>query len=202
MDKCAEMKKVKNGTAVVSDERLMELFWQRDERAIAETDCKYGKMLLRIAYNILHDTLDAEECKNDTYLGVWNAVPPERPKVFPAFLSRIMRNIAVNRYKKRTGERRIPTELTVSAEELFDIPANGETPETELSSKELGSLINAYIKSLPERQRYVFIGRFYMAETMEHLANRLSVGVGTVHRDVEKIKEGLRVYLERNGVIV
>ncbi len=189
-------------TSVVTDEELIELFWQRDETAIDKTDGKYGKLLFRIAYNILHDRLDCEECKNDTYLGVWNTVPPTRPAVFPAFITRIMRNVAVKRYKEKMSQKRIPSEMTVSLEELEAVLHGGGAPEAEYNTRELGRYINEYVKTLSDRQQYIFIGRFYMAETIEYIADKLGVGVGTVHRDIGKIKEGLKLYLDGKGVCI
>ena len=88
------------------DGEIIELYWKREEAAISETDKKYGKYLYRIAYNIVHDELDCEECLNDTYLGTWNRIPPARPNVFQIFLSKIMRNIAVDRFRKNTAKKR------------------------------------------------------------------------------------------------
>ena len=95
----------------ISDERIIELYFLRDERAIQVTDEVYGAMLYRIAYNVLHDDLDCEECKNDTYLGVWNAIPPERPQKFPAYLTQIIKRIAINRYKEKTRRSVFPPSL-------------------------------------------------------------------------------------------
>ena len=114
------MTKLMGQNAIIADEQIIELYWQREERAIQETDKKHGQFLFRIAYNILHDRLDCEECQNDTYLGVWNAIPPTRPTVFPAFITQIMRRIAINRYKEKTSKKRIPSELTVSMEYIND----------------------------------------------------------------------------------
>ncbi len=188
--------------AIIADEQIIEMYWDRNERAIHETDVKYGKMLLRIAYNILHDRLDCEECQNDTYNGIWNAIPPTRPTVFPAFITQIMRNIATKRYKEKTSQKRIPAELTVSLDELHDYLHNSDAPDVEYAAKELGKMISDYLRTLSDRQQYIFIGRFYMAETIEYLADKLGVGVATVHRDIGKIKQGLKEHLERNGVYV
>ena len=87
------------------DETIIEMYWQREESAIKETDIKYGQFLFRIAHGILHDRLDCEECQNDTYLGIWKAIPPTRPAVFPAFITRIMRRIAINKYKEKTSKK-------------------------------------------------------------------------------------------------
>ncbi len=121
MDKCTELQMVKLADEMlISDERIIELYWKRDEKAIHETEVKYGKMLFSIAYNILHDKSDCEECQNDTYLCVWKRIPPIRPVVFSAFISKIMRDISINKYKEKTSKKRIPSELTVSIEDLHD----------------------------------------------------------------------------------
>lgn len=183
----------------ITDERIIELYFLRDESAISVTDEVYGSMLYRIAYNILHDSLDCEECKNDTYLGVWNAIPPERPRYFPAFITQIMKRIAINRYKEKNAKKRIPSEFTESIDELAStLPDNSD----EYGAREIGKLISDYVYSLPERRQFIFIGRYYMARTPQSLADELSVGIATVYRELEKIREGLREYLERNGVYI
>lgn len=187
---------------VISDEEIVELFWQRNEQAIKETDAKYGKFLFRIAYNILHDTNDCEECQNDTYFAVWNAIPPNRPNPYSVFIARIMRNNAIDQYKQRTRKCRVPPEMTVAIEELENSLQCDTSPETELSAKELSELINRYLDGLTDRQNYIFIGRFYMGDTLEAIASRLKIHVSTVQREAERIKKGLKEFLERNGVYV
>ncbi len=189
-----------NQASKITDEQIINLYCDRDEDAITHTDTKYGNMLFTIAYNILYDYQDCEECKNDTYFSVWNAIPPSRPTMLSVFLSKIMRNNAINKYKEKTCQKRIPSELTVSIEELQDFLHSENTPETEYEAKELGRIISNYVRSLPKRQRYVFIERFYFAETIEHIAQEHEIGVATVHREIGKIKEGLKIHLERNGV--
>ena len=185
--------------AVIADEQIIELYWQREEKAIQETDKKYGQFLFRIAYNILHDRLDCEECQNDTYLGVWNAIPPTRPTVFPAFITQIMRCIAINRYKEKTSKKRIPSEYTISMEDVKDTLHSDESVENEYIAEEVGKIINDYVKSLTHRQRYIFIDRFYLAESVETIANDLSISVPTVYREIDKIKQGLKLHLERSN---
>lgn len=183
----------------ITDGQIIELYFLRDESAIKLTDEIYGAMLHRIAYNILHDDLDSDECKNDTYLGVWNAIPPERPRVFPAFITQIMKRIAINRYKEKTAKKRIPSEFT---ESIDDLAAALPDTNDEYGARELAGLINGYVNSLPERRQYIFIGRYYMAQTPQSLADELSVGIATVYRELDKIKAGLREHLERNGVYI
>ena len=187
---------------VITDEQIIELYWQRNETAIQETDRKHGKLLFGIAYNILHDRLDCEECQNDTYLDVWKAIPPTRPTVFPAFITKIMRRIALDRYKEKTAKRRIPSEYTVSMEDIKDTLHSNETVDSEYAAEELGKIISDYVRSLTDRQRYIFIDRFYLAEPVETIAADLSISVSTIYREIENIKQGLKTYLERNEVYV
>lgn len=188
--------------SIIADEQIIEMYWQRNEKAIQETDRKYGEFLYGIAYNILHDPLDCEECQNDTYLGVWNAIPPTRPVAFSAFITQIMRNIAVNRFKEKNCKKRIPSELTVSMEEMNNTLHSEYSVEKEYEAKEVGKIINDYVRKLTERQRYIFIDRFYLAESVETIAKDLSISVPTVYREIEKIKQGLKNHLERNEVFI
>ena len=186
----------------LSDEQIIELYWQRQENAISETDKKYGAFLFRIARNILHDRSDCEECKNDTYLGVWNAIPPTRPTEFAAFLVQIMRRIAINRYKERTCKKRIPSELTVAMEDVQNTLQSNDAVDAAYQAQEVGKIINDYVKALPDRQRYIFIDRFYLSESVESIAADLKISPATVYREIEKIKQGLKLHLERNDIFI
>ena len=183
------------------DDEIIELYWQRDETAIQETDMKYQKQLLAIAHNIVHDRLDCEECLNDTYLGTWNAIPPARPFAFFAFLSTIMRRIAVNRYYENTKKRRVPTELTASLSDLEDFIEDGNMND-ELDTRELGKIINNYVHSLTERQMYIFISRYYFAEPINHIMSTLKVSKSTVNKEIATIKSGLKSVLEQEGYVL
>ena len=116
----------------LSDETIIDLYWDRKEKAIEETDRKYGKYLFAVAYNIVYDSMDCEECLNDTYLSTWNTIPPKRPTVFQAFLTRIMRNQAVDKFRTRSAAKRIPSELMISLDELEDCIANDLSIEEEI----------------------------------------------------------------------
>ena len=186
----------------LSDEQIIELYWQRQENAISETDKKYGAFLFRIARNILHDRSDCEECKNDTYLGVWNAIPPTRPTEFAAFLVQIMRRIAINRYKEKTCKKRIPSELTVAMEDVQNTLQSNDAIDAAYQAQEVGKIINDYVKALPDRQRYIFIDRFYLSESVEAIAADLKISPATVYREIEKIKQGLKLHLERNDIFI
>ena len=192
----------KTEQAVLTDEQIIDLYWQREERAIKETDDKYGSYLYRIAYNIVHDQCDSEECQNDTYLGVWNAVPPNRPLVFPAFLTQIMRRIAISRYREKMSKKRIPSELTLAMEDLTEILHDEVTVESELESIEIGRLISDYVKGLSDKQQYIFVARYYMAEPVSNIAKDLRINSSTVYKHLDKIKQGLKIFLENKGVSI
>lgn len=187
---------------VMADEQIIELYWTRQENAIQETDKKFGQFLFRIANNMLHDRQDSEECQNDTYLGAWNAIPPTRPAVLGAFLVQIMRRIAINRYREKTSKKRIPSELTVALEDAQGTLYHGDSVEAAYEASEVGRLINDYVKTLPDRQRYIFIDRFYLSESVESIADDLKLSPATVYREIDKIKQGLKLHLERNDIFV
>ena len=185
-----------------SDEKIIDMFWERDPEAIQKTDEKYGTLLRNVAYNILSDSLDCEECQNDTYFDVWNAIPSARPSAFSAFIVQIMRRTAIDRYRKKSSKKRIPSQLTVSIEELENAIYNSLSIEEAYEAKEIGKMVNDYVASLNDRQRYLFIDRYYMAESVEKTTSDLAIPVKTAYMEIEKIKKGLRKYLERNGVHV
>ena len=183
----------------LSDEEIVGLYWERNENAIQITNDKYGKFLYRIAYNIVHDHCDCEECQNETYLNIWNAIPPTKPQYFRAFIARIMRNIATDRYYK--NKRRIDSELTVSIEECKDFVSHNENLGEELLAEELGKMISCFIRSLNERDRYIFMSRFYLVEPIETISRELNVTESTIYKKITKLKASLKEYLNEKGVV-
>jgi RNA polymerase sigma-70 factor (ECF subfamily) len=184
---------------MLADESIIELYWSRDEKAISETDKKYGKYLYSIAYNIVHDKLDSEECVNDTYLGTWNAIPPARPNAFRVFLAKITRNISINKFIKHTADKRIPSELIVSLDELGDCLPATPAVEEEIEAAELGKLLSAYLEELSSEKQLIFICRYYYADKISDIANITELNERTVYRMLESIRNGLREKLEKEG---
>ena len=182
-----------------TDEDIIEMYWERDENAIRATDRKYGRLIFGLAFGILADKCDSEECRNDTYLAVWNAIPPTRPAILPAFITQIARRIAINRYKAGNAKKRVPSELTVSIDELSETLAG---PDRELGAAELGRLIGEYVRSLGERRRYMFVARYYMSRSAAAIASDLGITRSGVHKELAAIRAGLRAHLEKNGVYV
>ena len=183
----------------MSDADIIELYWQRDEQAIKETDIKYKSFLLSVAQNIVHDVRDSEECLNDTYVGAWNAMPPARPTVLQAFLATIMRRIAINRYKANRRHKRVASELTVSLSDLGDMLADEDDVSAEMQAKELAAAISRYVRALPDRQMVIFVGRFHMADPLMKIAQEVGCSLATVKREIAAIKGGLKKHLESEG---
>ena len=186
----------------LSDDAIIELYWKRDENAIKQTDAKYKNYLLSVAYNMLRDSGDCEECLNDTYLGTWNAIPPARPSALKAFLTAIMRRAAVNIYNRRMRQKRVPSSLTDSLDELDYLIAHEERVDSALDAEQLGKVISDYVRSLPTRGRYIFMSRYYAAEPIERIAAALSVSRSTVNKEIAAIKHGLRQKLESEGYYI
>ena len=196
------MKNNSDGQARMSDEKLIDLFFARDESAIKETDKKYGKMLYGISYNVLHDRRDCEECKNDAYLSAWKAIPPERPRMLGAFLSVIIRRISINRYYSVISKKKIPSELTLSLDECSDLVSSFDSVEDGVFAKELGAMINDFVNSLPERKRYIFMGRFWFFDPVKDIAAELGTTESNVYKEITKLKSELKKYLNERGISV
>lgn len=191
--------KEQNISGVLSDEEIVALYWQREERAIRATDQKYGKYLYTIAYNILRDGLDSEESLNDTYLGAWNAMPPNKPNRLHVFLSKITRNISIGRVRKRTAEKRIPPELILSLEELDEGMCFEIGEDEKYLIRQLGTVLNSYLSSLSDRRTFIFVCRYYYSDTVENIAKMLGLSVNTVSRELSAIRRGLKERLAKEG---
>ncbi len=186
----------------LSDESIIRLYWTRQESAITETDKKYRGYIFVIANNILNDDYDSEECINDTYMGVWNRIPPTRPRVFPAFIAKITRNLAVGIFRRRDAQKRVPSELTVSIDELADSLSYSSDGEEAVEARELGRLISEYLRTLGDRDEYEFVCRYYYFDKIADIAAALGLSVVTIRTDLKRIRDGLKAYLERGGFSV
>ncbi len=195
-------KEIKLPREHLPDDRIIDLYWERDEDAIKATDEKYGKYLFAISYNILKDRLDGEECINDTYLATWDRIPPARPGLLQRFLSKITRNISVNKYKQRHAQKRVPSELTASLEEMTECIDGIVIDNEDEAVARVSGVINAYLFDLSERERFIFVCRYYYADPVSTIAQMLDVSDKTVYRDLSKIREGLRRALAKEGIVI
>ena len=182
----------------VSDDVIIDLFWTRNEKAIEEMDLKYRRYLFAIAYNILSSREDSEECLNDTYMGAWETIPPERPLNLKAFLTKILRHYAINRYNESRRQKRVPSNLTYSLDDLSYALADDAIID-EADNEQLGRIISDYLRTLTKRQRYIFMSRYYTAEAIEKIADDLSISKSMVNKEIALIKSGLKSTLEKEG---
>lgn len=187
---------------LLTDEQIIDLYFAREERAIAETDKKYCQYLHSIAYNILANYQDAEECLQDTYLRVWNAVPPERPRVFHAFLAKITRNLSLSRLKAARRDKRYLGEVSLSLDELSECVSDGGVFAQQIESDAIAHVINRYLGSVSDRRVYVFVSRYFYMLTVPQIAKRLSCSTSLVKKELAIIRSELRQKLEKEGIDV
>ncbi|MBQ7383376.1 MAG: sigma-70 family RNA polymerase sigma factor [Clostridia bacterium] len=188
-----------NSAAQLSDEAIIELYWNREECAISATDDKYGRYLFTIAYNIVRDELDCEECLNDTYLGTWNSIPPTRPNIFQVFLSKIMRNVALDKYRKNSASKRIPSEMIVSIDELDKYMVYDMSAQEEFLIRDIGRLLSDYLRELPDKEEFMFVCRYYYADYISDIAKMLEMNPKTVSKALAKLRDDLKAKLEKEG---
>ena len=189
-------------TMPLDDEKIIDLYWERNERAIDETDFKYKKYLYVIAFNIVNDKLDCEECLNDTYLGAWNAMPPSKPNSLKAFLTVIMRRVAIKRYHNKSRVRVVPSEMTVSLSEIEAFVSGEEDVEADFDAEKMGQAISNFIRSLSPRRQFIFMSRYYTADSIDVIAKNLNLSRSMVNKELAAIRVSLREALEKEGYSV
>ena len=177
----------------MNDQDIINLYFARNEQAIAETDKSYGKVCMQVSMNILDSRPDAEECVSDTYLKTWHSIPPTKPASLCAFVCRIARNLSLNRLRDLRRERR-NREITVSFEELAEC-----IPAREGDAEQLSEQLNSFLEALSREERILFVGRYWYSYAVNDLAGRLGLSPKTVYARLQRIREALRVYLEERG---
>lgn len=184
----------------MKDEQIVQLYWDRNPEAITVTANKYGKYCISIARNILQSEQDCEECVNDTYLRAWNVMPPQRPAVLTAFLGKITRNLAIDRYRHESAEKR-GGNLKVSLEELKECIADGKGSlvEDEIAGRELTEVINVFLSGLPQKKRILFVRRYWYFDSVSDIAKRVGMTEGNVSVNLKRIREKLRYFLIERG---
>ena len=196
------MKSTDNKRNTLSDPEIISLYFDRDESAIEETDTKYGNYLFTIGFNILNDKWDSEECMNDTFFRAWNRMPPEKPNILQAFLSKIMRDISIDCYRKKSADKRRASELAVSLEELGDCIICDSSVEEDYAIKLISETLNTFLKDLSKKERFIFICRYYYCDSVRHIANMLNTSTKTIYRKLEKTRNELKIKLIKEGVSI
>ena len=184
----------------MDDEKIIALFFAREEAAIQETDAAYGRKLYTLADRVLRCREDSQECVNDTYLNTWNAIPPRHPNRLFAFLASICRNLALNRLDWKQAARRNAQIVSLSEEMELCIPDSRR--QQELENRELGQLLTAFLEELPKESRLIFLRRYWYVDTIAEIAVRYGMTESKVKMQLSRTRARLRTCLEKEGITV
>lgn len=182
----------------MEDAAIIELYWQRNEDGILETDRAYGGRLRTLARGILSSQEDAQECVSDTYWQAWRTIPPQRPRYFFAYLAKICRFSAFGVLDRRTAAKRNADILSLTAEMELCIP--DRMGEAVMESREIGHLLNAFLHSLPRESRLIFLRRYWHGDSVQEIAQRYGMTQSKVKSQLHRTRQKLLTYLEKEGI--
>lgn len=183
----------------MEDSAIVTLYWQRSKQAIAESDTKYGPYCGHIAYGLLQNSEDAQECVSDTWLAAWNAMPPHRPAVLRLFLGKLTRRLSLQRLRRQGRLKRGGGEAALALEELGDcVPLGGDAQQA-LEGRELTRLLNRFLSGLPAAQRQVFLARYWYGAAVKDIARQFGYSESKVKSMLYRTREKLRLTLEKEG---
>ena len=183
----------------MEDTKIVELFFARDEKALSETQSKYGPFCRNIAWNLLLNREDAEECVNDTMHAAWNTIPPTRPHSLRAYLGGITRKLALMCFRKRTAKKR-DGGIALSLEELSEVIPSAQDVERSVETSELSEYINKWLRTLDPKQRVLFVRRYWFGDPVLDLAKKAGLSPNTLSQQLFVPRRKLKEYLEQEGV--
>lgn len=186
----------------MDDDQIIALYGERNESAIARTAEKYGAYCFMIAQNILENREDSEECVSDTWLKTWNAIPPQVPRCLRAFLGKITRSLAFDKYRERTSAKRGGGGAETALDELADVLAETGDPESDYEAKRFGEAINDFLSELPKRERDIFLCRYYFLYPTEEIAKRHGLRENYTRNLLSRTKKKLKAFLEKEGIMI
>ena len=186
---------------MIEDEKIIDLFFNRSEKAIQELDIKYGKVCHKLSYNILNNKQDAEECVNDAYLGAWNAIPPTRPNPLLSYIVKIVRNISLKIYWRKEAAKR-SGHYKIALEEIEGYITDQKTVEDEIEARELARIIEAFLDTLTVKERVIFMRRYAYADTYADIAKRVGISEKNVSVRLALIRQKMKQYLIEREVFV
>lgn len=193
----------KKGSAPMDDTKIVDLYWNRDETAIKETEKKYSKYLTKIAYNVIGNFEDSIETVNDTYLKAWNSMPTHKPGVLSTYLGKITRELSIDIFRKRSRKKRQGSQYALSLSELEECISSGnKTPEQEYETKLLSTLIDDWLDSVSKEIRNVFVGRYYYMDSIKDVAAYCNMSDSKAKSILYRARIGLREHLEREGYVL
>jgi RNA polymerase sigma-70 factor (ECF subfamily) len=186
----------------MSDTNIIDLYAKRDESAIGETIKQYGSYCTRIAMNVLQNREDAEEVVNDTCLKAWNSIPPQRPGVLSAFLGRIARNVALDRYKAKKAAKRAGDDTALLLSELDGCVPSGDSVESATEARVLERAIDDFLSAVRKDERTYFVRRYWYNDSIADIANRYDIGESKVKTTLHRTRNKLKEHLQKEGIIL
>ncbi len=186
----------------MNDEEIIELYWQRSEKAITETKNKYEHYCHRIAFNILHNEEDCEECVNDTYLKAWETIPPSRPNTLSVFLGTITKNLSINKYKYYKAEKRGMGQTAVALEELAECISGEDNISQMIENDSLTDILNHFLEKLKPKTRKIFMRRYWYLSSIKEIARDFGMTESSVKMKLQRARVELRRILEKEGIVL
>ncbi|MGX8714764.1 MAG: RNA polymerase sigma factor [Lachnospiraceae bacterium] len=183
----------------MEDHQIVDLYWERNEKAISETSAKYGKYLHSISYHILLNNEDAEECVNDTYHDAWHSMPPHRPSNLSIFLGKITRRISIDLWRKNHAKKRGGGVIALALDELDECVSGNGDVESEAACLELQRKLNEFLMALPQTERNVFICRYWYMDSISEIAKQFSCSESKIKSMLSRTRNKLRAMLEKEG---
>ena len=184
----------------MDDGDIIALYWARDERAIQETSLKYGRLCRSIAHSILSSSEDCEECVNDTLMKAWNAIPPQKPKKLSAFLGRITRNLSLNRFFKKTADKRGSGQTSAVLDELAECVSSGVTTEDISDNNTLRHVLNDFLSCLEPEKRIIFMQRYWYMMPVKAIAAEHSSTESRIKMILLRTRSELKEHLIKEGI--
>jgi len=186
----------------MKDSEIVSLYLQRDESAIEKTKMKYSRYIYSIVNGILNNKEDTEECENDTYLAAWNCIPPHKPASLAPFLGKIARRIAINKWKSNRADKRGGGEVALSLNELNDCIWSSDNDESNITAEELSRVIDAFLRTLPETERNVFMRRYWYMDPINDICERYGFTQGKVKMMLMRTRKKLKNTLEKEKIFL
>jgi len=184
----------------MEDEILIRLFNERSEEAISETELKYGRYCRKIANGILGDKGDVEECLNDTFLTVWNSIPPVVPLIFRAYIAKVTRNLALKMYEKRKAKKRDHDLVTQSLEELAECIPSRDNTAARIEHKEVIAALNEFLGTLDEKKCILFMQRYFYMKPIKEIAENNGISAGSLKTMLCRVRADLKEYIKEKGL--
>ena len=184
----------------MEDYKIVDLYWARSEDAIRQTEIKYGRMLASVSAALVPSVQDAEECVSDTYVAAWNSMPDQRPIYLGAFLSKIVRRISIDKYRRERSQKRGGMENFI--DELSECIPSETDLQTEYDNRRLSELLNFFLLSLDEQKRIIFVRRYFFSDSIFDIAKMLRISEGKTKTVLHRTRNELRKFLEREGVTI